>query len=119
MAAELDAELPSRRLTGRVLALVNAGGFAIALFVLHQVFRPLAAGNQYYLVLFLAGVLPLTLLSYRVRWRRGAAAGANDQPRAADSPRWHWPCASIPSCRCLSVRSAGAGSTRSWTGKAS
>ena len=52
--------------------------------MLHQVFRPLATGNQYYLVLFLAGALPLTLLSYRARRRRGAAAGADDQPRAAD-----------------------------------
>lgn len=53
--------------------------------MLYQVFFPLAQGNQVSLILFLAAVLPLTLLCYRsgLRLRRGSTAadgGANPTP---------------------------------------
>src|SRR4051812_37278799 len=59
-----DEERPARNLTGRVGLVVSAVAFAVALLVLWQVFRPLAQGSQYYLIIFLAGTLPLVYLSY-------------------------------------------------------
>jgi TRAP transporter 4TM/12TM fusion protein len=64
-AAADDEERPARRLSGRVDAGVGLVAFAVALLVLWQVFRPLAQGSQYYLIFFLAGVLPLVFLAYR------------------------------------------------------
>ena len=60
-----DEERPARRLTGPVERLVAVVAFAVALLVLWQVFRPLSQGSQFYLIIFLAGVLPLVFLSYR------------------------------------------------------
>jgi TRAP transporter 4TM/12TM fusion protein len=48
-----------------VRQVVTAGCVLIALFALYQVFFPLPQGNQVSLILFLAAVLPLTLLCYR------------------------------------------------------
>ena len=39
--------------------------FLISLYVLNQVFFPLKQGNQYYLMWFLAFVLPLVFICYR------------------------------------------------------
>ncbi|MEV0895475.1 TRAP transporter fused permease subunit [Actinoplanes sp. NPDC049802] len=60
-----EEERPARQLTGRTGLLVSVVAFAVALFVLWQVFRPLAQGSQYYLIIFLAGTLPLVFLAYR------------------------------------------------------
>ncbi|WP_323373826.1 TRAP transporter permease [Plantactinospora alkalitolerans] len=60
-----DEERPARRLTGPVDHGVAAVAFAVALLVLWQVFRPLSQGSQFYLIVFLAGVLPLVFLAYR------------------------------------------------------
>jgi len=60
-----DEEKPARNLTGPVGLGVAIVAFAIALLVLWQVFRPLAQGSQFYLIVFLAGVLPLVFLAYR------------------------------------------------------
>jgi TRAP transporter 4TM/12TM fusion protein len=67
-----EEEKPARELTGWVRQLVTAGCVLIGLFALYQVFFPLAQGNQVSLILFLAAVLPLTLLCYRsgLRLRR-------------------------------------------------
>ncbi|SNY49782.1 TRAP transporter permease [Paractinoplanes atraurantiacus] len=62
-----DEELPARRLTGRVGLAVSIVAFAVAVLVLWQVFRPLARGSQYYLIIFLAGTLPLVFVAYRFR----------------------------------------------------
>jgi TRAP transporter 4TM/12TM fusion protein len=59
-----DEEMPARNLTGPVGAAVAVIAFLVALLVLWQVFRPLAQGSQYYLIIFLAGTLPLVYLSY-------------------------------------------------------
>ncbi|GAA4697796.1 TRAP transporter fused permease subunit [Phytohabitans rumicis] len=60
-----DEERPARELTGRIGGAVAIAAFAVALLVLWQVFRPLAQGSQFYLIIFLAGVLPLVFLAYR------------------------------------------------------
>ncbi|MET0418537.1 MAG: TRAP transporter fused permease subunit [Actinoplanes sp.] len=62
-----DEELPARALTGRIGAAVAWVAFGVALLVLWQVFRPLARGSQFYLIVFLAGTLPLVFLAYRSR----------------------------------------------------
>jgi hypothetical protein len=52
-----DEERPARELSGRVGAAVSIAAFGAALLVLWQVFRPLAQGSQFYLIIFLAGTL--------------------------------------------------------------
>ncbi|WP_435200249.1 TRAP transporter permease [Janibacter sp. GS2] len=74
LAAEYDEERPSRRLSPRLDLFVGVWCFAVALFVLRQVFDPLDLGSQYYLVLFLAVTLPLIFVCYRMRGRREVAA---------------------------------------------
>jgi hypothetical protein len=59
-----DEERPSRNLTGAVGLAVSVLAFLVAILVLWQVFRPLAQGSQFYLIIFLAGTLPLVFLSY-------------------------------------------------------
>jgi TRAP transporter 4TM/12TM fusion protein len=59
-----EEERPARELTGRLGAFVAVVAFLVALLVLAQVFRPLAQGSQFYLIIFLAGTLPLVFLSY-------------------------------------------------------
>ncbi|MDW5326784.1 TRAP transporter fused permease subunit [Plantactinospora sp. KLBMP9567] len=60
-----DEERPARQLRGPVEAGVAVVAFAVALLVLGQVFRPLSQGSQFYLIVFLTGVLPLVFLAYR------------------------------------------------------
>src|SRR3712207_7345170 len=59
-----EEERPARQLSGRVGVFVASAAFAVALLVLWQVFRPLAQGSQFYLIIFLAGTLPLVFLAY-------------------------------------------------------
>ncbi|MEU4426865.1 TRAP transporter fused permease subunit [Actinoplanes sp. NPDC024001] len=74
-----EEERPARELTGRVGAFVAIVAFGVALLVLWQVFRPLAQGSQYYLIIFLAGTLPLVFLAYRSGFGRG-----RDLPTVSD-----------------------------------
>ncbi|MFE3319593.1 TRAP transporter permease [Nocardia sp. NPDC059195] len=70
-AAELgvdDEERPARVLSGFPGRLVGVVALGLALLSVWQVFRPLAQGSQYYLVIFLAVALPLVYLSYRSWW---------------------------------------------------
>ncbi|BBH68140.1 C4-dicarboxylate ABC transporter permease [Actinoplanes sp. OR16] len=60
-----EEERPARTLSGRYASFVAAVSFAVALLVLWQVFRPLAQGSQFYLIIFLAGTLPLVFLAYQ------------------------------------------------------
>ncbi|MGH4008159.1 MAG: TRAP transporter permease [Pseudonocardiaceae bacterium] len=82
-----DEERPARRLTGPVAAGVTAASALIAGSVLYQVFWPLAQGNQFSLILFLALTLPLVFLSYRSGvWpgRRLQVGDKPDNPTVAD-----------------------------------
>ncbi|MBS1694706.1 MAG: TRAP transporter fused permease subunit [Actinobacteria bacterium] len=60
-----DQERPGRELSGWPDRIVSVVAFAVAILVIWQVFRPLSQGSQYYLVVFLAGSLPLVFLVYR------------------------------------------------------
>jgi TRAP transporter 4TM/12TM fusion protein len=65
-----DEERPARDLGGPVGLAVAIAAFVLALLVLWQVFRPLAQGSQFYLIIFLAGTLPLVFLGYHSGLRR-------------------------------------------------
>jgi TRAP transporter 4TM/12TM fusion protein len=66
---QYDEERPSRVLSAGLDRVLVAVCFGVSLFVLWQVFAPLQRGNQYYLILFLAAVLPLVFVCYRARSR--------------------------------------------------
>lgn len=69
-------------LSGPAGLLLTTAALAIGALALWQVFRPLSQGSKYYLIIFLAGVLPLVFLAYpadlrlpaRLRARRPASA---------------------------------------------
>ncbi|MFC9968628.1 TRAP transporter permease [Nocardia ignorata] len=95
-AAELgvdDEERPARTLSGFPARLVGVIALAVALLSIWQVFRPLAQGSQYYLVVFLGIALPLVYLSYRSWWGRLDRA---DAPSVLD-----WVLAAIALVVCL------------------
>lgn len=78
---------------------VTVGCVLIGLFALYQVFFPLAQGNQVSLILFLAAVLPLTLLCYRsgIRLRR-----RTDPPAPQNNPSpLDWLLAAVALLACL------------------
>lgn len=97
LIAQYDEELPARNLTGRLAAAVTLACFLVSVFVLRQVFLPLANGNQYYLILFLAFVLPLVFVCYRPGLRRRSREpGRPDQPGVLD-----WVLAALALIVCL------------------
>ncbi|GAB3838114.1 TRAP transporter permease [Kribbella italica] len=63
--AEYEQEKPARRLRPALDLVISVWCAVVSVGVLLQVFFPLSAGTQYYLVIFLAAVLPITLLCYR------------------------------------------------------
>ncbi|MGH3902606.1 MAG: TRAP transporter permease [Pseudonocardiaceae bacterium] len=84
-----EEERPARRLTGPVAVAVTAASALVAVFTIYQVFWPLAQGNQFSLILFLASTLPLVFLCYRSGLRRGgrgrgAGSKRGDNPGVAD-----------------------------------
>ncbi|GIF04092.1 TRAP transporter permease [Actinoplanes siamensis] len=60
-------ERPARELGGRVGTGVAGVAAGAGLCTLWQVFRPLAQGSQFYLIVFLAVTLPLVFLAYKAR----------------------------------------------------
>ena len=82
LAAEFEGEKPGRSLGGWTARLVDTVAVAVALLVIWQVFAPLGQGSQYYLIWFLAGVLPLIFLAFPAAlrvprwWRRADRADA-------------------------------------------
>jgi TRAP transporter 4TM/12TM fusion protein len=94
LAARFEDEKPGRTLSGPVNVVVTAATVGIALLSLWQVFFPLPQGSKYYLIIFLAGVLPIVFLAYPAdlplpRLRRPAdpaAAGAAATDLAATRP---------------------------------
>ena len=111
-SAAYEDEKPARQLTGWVHHLVTAGCVLVGLFALYQVFFPLAQGNQVSLILFLAAVLPLTLVvlsighsSAATQWRTTGATAEPDDRSTGLSPCSRWWLASI---RCFRSKSATA-----------
>ena len=84
LIAEYDEERPGRRLSPGLDRVVVGLCFLTSLFVLWQVFVPLRRGNQYYLILFLAAVLPLVFVCYRSRRRPARDPDERDDPGVTD-----------------------------------
>ncbi|RAN93694.1 2,3-diketo-L-gulonate TRAP transporter large per mease protein YiaN [Micromonospora saelicesensis] len=64
LAAQFEDEKPGRVLSGPAGLLLTIAALAVGALALWQVFRPLSQGSKYYLIIFLAGVLPLVFLAY-------------------------------------------------------
>lgn len=88
-----DQEKPGRVLRGWPNRVVATVAFAVALLSIWQVFRPLSQGSQFYLIVFLAGTLPLVFLVYRSGLRRLDPA---DRPGPMD-----WSLAALTLAVCL------------------
>ncbi len=87
LIGEYDEERPGRRLSPTFDRWLTLACFLVSAFVLRQVFTPLQQGGQYYLILFLAGVLPMVFLCYRAGRRRSrltAGERRHDNPGAFD-----------------------------------
>ncbi|MBP2354723.1 hypothetical protein JOF29_005833 [Kribbella aluminosa] len=79
--AEYEQERPARRLRPALDLVLSVWCAIVSVGVLAQVFFPLPQGTQFYLVIFLAAVLPMTLLCYRgIPGRRGT----HDDPGILD-----------------------------------
>jgi TRAP transporter 4TM/12TM fusion protein len=120
LAAQFEEEKPGRALAGWPARLVGTVAVALGLLVIWQVFFPLGQGSQYYLIIFLAGVLPLVFLAYpaglrlpepAARWLRLPAARwlarrDRGEPAGAaarhDRPTWSdWAFAALAVAVCL------------------
>ncbi|MDG4796270.1 TRAP transporter fused permease subunit [Micromonospora sp. WMMD1082] len=114
LAARFEEEKPGRVLSGPVAFVLTAATLTIALLALWQVFRPLAQGSKYYLIFFLAGVLPLVFLAYpadlrlpgRLRTLFGRRAATPEPPAAAPAggsgpSRTDWALAAAALLGCL------------------
>jgi TRAP transporter 4TM/12TM fusion protein len=83
--AEYDEERPARQLGPRLDLVIMAICAVTSVAVLLRVFFPDPAGSQHYRMLFLAVVLPLTLICYRGGRRRARREhGENDNPGVLD-----------------------------------
>ncbi|MEU8220939.1 TRAP transporter fused permease subunit [Micromonospora taraxaci] len=97
LAAQFEDEKPGRVLTGSAALLLTGVSLAVGALALWQVFRPLSQGSKYYLIIFLAGVLPLVFLAYpadlrlparfRARRRRDSSTDRNNADRDSGSTR--------------------------------
>ncbi|MGW0240806.1 TRAP transporter permease [Micromonospora chalcea] len=88
LAARFEEEKPGRVLAGGVGFLFTGVTVAVGLLTLWQVFFPLAQGSKYYLIFFLAGVLPMVFLAYPsgVRLRRTEADAVDVDDRRGPTP---------------------------------
>ncbi|PRZ32762.1 TRAP transporter 4TM/12TM fusion protein [Antricoccus suffuscus] len=86
LIAEYDEERPQRQLTAKLNKVIVALTFAVSLFVLYQVFYPQSKGNQYFLIIFLALILPFVFVCYRTGSRKPSTTKArkNDNPSVLD-----------------------------------
>ncbi|MGW3787524.1 TRAP transporter fused permease subunit [Micromonospora chokoriensis] len=97
LAAQFEDEKPGRVLTGPTGLLLTGVSLAVGALALWQVFRPLSQGSKYYLIIFLAGVLPLVFLAYpadlrlparlRARRRRDSSTDRDNADRDSESTR--------------------------------
>lgn len=78
-------------LSGPAGLLLTGAALAVGALSLWQVFRPLSQGSKYYLIIFLAGVLPLVFLAYpadlRLRARLAARRRRRTNNGGTDSER--------------------------------
>ncbi|SCL17181.1 TRAP transporter, 4TM/12TM fusion protein [Micromonospora nigra] len=105
-------------LSGRLGVALTAAALLVALLALHQVFRPLSQGSKYYLILFLAGVLPLVFVAYPagLRWpRRRQREPATDTPGTPAPPTADTPDGTTPASAGETPAGTGGPSVSDWT----
>ncbi|WP_145779453.1 TRAP transporter fused permease subunit [Micromonospora taraxaci] len=85
LAAQFEDEKPGRVLNGPTGLLLTGVSLAVGALALWQVFRPLSQGSKYYLIIFLAGVLPLVFLAYPADLRLPARFRARRRRIDSDS----------------------------------
>ncbi|MGC1213512.1 MAG: C4-dicarboxylate ABC transporter permease, partial [Micromonospora sp.] len=85
LAARFEDEKPGRVLGGPVGVLFTGATLAVALLALWQVFVPLPQGSKYYLIIFLAGVLPMVFLAYPADLRLPRRRRPTTEPTADDA----------------------------------
>ncbi|MFC0624483.1 TRAP transporter permease [Kribbella deserti] len=84
--AGFEQERPARSLHRSLDLAVSVWCAVVSVGVLLQVFFPIPTGTQYYLVLFLAAILPITLLCYR-GWKVPAVMNPfRNRRRPGDNP---------------------------------
>ncbi|MFC8296886.1 TRAP transporter permease [Micromonospora orduensis] len=108
MAAQFEDEKPGRVLSGPAGLLLTAAALAVGALAVWQVFRPLSQGSKYYLIIFLAGVLPLVFLAYpadlrlparlRARRRGGDRAAALPASTRPTVPDWVLVALAVAAC---------------------
>src|SRR6266536_2517151 len=98
--AEYEQEKPARRLRPALDLIIAVWCGIISIGVLLQVFFPLPQGTQFYLVIFLAAVLPITLLCYR-GWKVPAFINPFKSRRHDDPGITDWILAVVALAVCL------------------
>ncbi|MFJ6168609.1 TRAP transporter fused permease subunit [Micromonospora orduensis] len=109
LAAQFEDEKPGRVLSGPAGLLLTAAALAVGALALWQVFRPLSQGSKYYLIIFLAGVLPLVFLAYpadlrlpaRLRARRGGGGRTDALPASTRPTVPDWVLVALAVAACL------------------
>jgi TRAP transporter 4TM/12TM fusion protein len=93
--AAFEQEMPARKLSPGLDRAISVCCASVSVGVLVQVFFPIPAGTQFYLMLFLAAVLPGALLCYR-GWRVPAFLNPfRGDRRRDDPPVTDWVLASV------------------------
>ncbi|MEW2142737.1 TRAP transporter fused permease subunit [Micromonospora vinacea] len=101
LAAQFEDEKPGRVLSGPAGMLLTAAALAIGALALWQVFRPLSQGSKYYLIIFLAGVLPLVFLAYPADLRLPARLSARRPPASTRPTVTDWVLVVLAVAACL------------------
>ncbi|MET8250272.1 TRAP transporter fused permease subunit [Micromonospora sp. NPDC005197] len=106
LAAQFEDEKPGRVLSGPAGLLFTAAALAVGLLALWQVFRPLAQGSKYYLIIFLAGMLPPVFLVHPAglrmpAWRRRRSDSDSDGSALARPTAVDWALAVLAVAACL------------------
>ncbi|WP_433263355.1 TRAP transporter permease [Micromonospora vinacea] len=101
LAAQFEDEKPGRVLSGPAGLLLTTAALAIGALALWQVFRPLSQGSKYYLIIFLAGVLPLVFLAYPADLRLPARLRARRPPSSTRPTVADWVLVVLAVAACL------------------
>ncbi|MGC4758248.1 TRAP transporter permease [Micromonospora trifolii] len=101
LAAQFEDEKPGRVLSGPAGLLLTAAALAVGALALWQVFRPLSQGSKYYLIIFLAGVLPLVFLAYPADLRLPARLRTRRRPASSGPTVTDWALGALAVAACL------------------
>ncbi|MEU1587447.1 TRAP transporter fused permease subunit [Micromonospora sp. NPDC005710] len=101
LATQFEDEKPGRVLSGPAGLILTTAALAVGALALWQVFRPLSQGSKYYLIIFLAGVLPLVFLAYPADLRLPARFRTRRQPASTRPTVTDWALGALAVAACL------------------